>query len=26
LMVHVEPFKQKAEHIWSVERQHNHMD
>jgi len=25
-MVHVYPFEQKAEDIWSVERQHNHMD
>jgi hypothetical protein len=25
-MVHVYPFEQKAEDIWSVERQHNHTD
>jgi hypothetical protein len=25
-MVHVYPFEQKAEDVWSVERQHNHMD
>lgn len=25
-MVHVYPFEQKPEDIWSVERQHNHMD
>ena len=25
-MVHVYPFEQKAEDIWSVERQHDHMD
>jgi hypothetical protein len=25
-MVHVYPFEQKTEDIWSVERQHNHMD
>jgi hypothetical protein len=25
-MVHVYPFEQKSEDIWSVERQHNHMD
>jgi hypothetical protein len=25
-MAHVYPFEQKAEDIWSVERQHNHMD
>jgi hypothetical protein len=25
-MVHVYPFEQKAEDIWSVERQHHHMD
>jgi hypothetical protein len=25
-MVHVYPFEQKAEDVWSVERQHEHMD
>jgi len=25
-MVHIYPFEQKPEDIWSVERQHNHMD
>jgi hypothetical protein len=25
-MVHVYPFEQRPEEIWSVERQHNHMD
>ncbi len=25
-MVHVYPFEQKAEDVWSVERQHDHMD
>jgi hypothetical protein len=25
-MVHVYPFEQKPEYVWSVERQHNHMD
>lgn len=25
-MVHVYPFEQRPENIWSVERQHNHMD
>jgi hypothetical protein len=25
-MVHVYPFEQKPEDVWSVERQHNHMD
>jgi hypothetical protein len=25
-MVHAYPFEQKAEDVWSVERQHNHMD
>jgi hypothetical protein len=25
-MVHVYPFETKSEDMWSVERQHNHMD